>query len=305
MLLAALAYSCVKVEPINDNNTVVIVDDNPDDEGEIVEIPTMSVADFVFEEDDPDTKTMLTFIETGVRFTFIDGERLGLFPYAVENAPQMPFFLTGIDATTCTLKCPGFALKAGVDYGAYYPYDYTDDLQATAVPVNYTGQTQTSVDGSTFDLKADYLLANAKPQGGTCHFQMSHIGALVVIDVTAPQSGTYTELSLNSESPSFVTSGTMDVGQSITLPSDGKPAQGIVIANTTTSDTISLAIGGDSGIELTASQTYRFCLMVAPVNLSSATLTLKLKNSSSVEYSTSIAGKNFKQGYAYRYTCSF
>lgn len=307
LLVTALAYSCtVKEEPINDDNTItIVVDENPDGDG-IVEEPRMAVTDFAIEDGDPDTKTILTFIESGVRFTFIEGERLGIFPYAVENAPQMPFFLHAIDATTCSLDCPGFALTDGVNYGAYYPYDYTDRLKATDVPVNYTGQTQTSVDGTTFNINtADYLVANATPSGGGCLFKMSHIGSLVILDVTAPETDTYTELSLNSSSASFVTSGTLDVGQSITLPSDGKPAQGIEIANTTTSDKISLTIGSDSGIALTAGEIYRFCIMVAPVDLSSATVILKLKTSSDAEYSTVLTSKNFRQGYAYRYNCPF
>ena len=308
LLVAALACSCtVEEEPINDDSTITIVgDENPGEDDSIVDDTRMSVADFAIENDAPDTKTILTFLEKGVRFTFVDGERLGIFPYTVENAPQMPFFLNSIDATTFSLKCPGFALKDGVDYGAYYPYYPSYDITATSVPVNYTGQTQSSVDGSTFNISsADYLIANATPSGGGCFFKMSHIGSLVVIDATAPESNTYTELSLNSSSASFVTSGTINVGQSITLPSDGTPAQGIEIANTATSDKISLTLGSDSGLDLTANQTYRFCIMVAPVDLSSSTVTLKLKTSSGAEYSTILTSKNFRQGYAYRYNCTF
>ncbi len=291
LLLAALACSCsVKEDPS-------VAD---------VEEPRISVTDFAIENGDPDTKTILTFIETGVRFTFVDGECLGIFPYAVKNASQMPFYLNTIDATTCSMKCPGFALQAGVKYGAYYPYYPSYFITADAVPVNYTGQAQTSVDGTTFNIgTADYLVANATPADGTCFFRLSHIGSLVVMDVTAPETDTYTELSLNSSSAVFITGGTIDVGQSITLPGDGKPAQGITIANTTTSNKVALTLGGDSGIALTAGQTYRFCMMVAPVDLSASTVTLKLKTSSEAEFSTILTGKNLRQGYAYRYNCTF
>ena len=178
----------------------------------------------------------------------------------------------------------------------------------TQIPVDYTAQRQVSADGETFDISsADYLVANGiTPEDGACLFTMSHIGALVVMDVTFTEGGTFTELSLTSETTPFIQTGTIDLTQPITLSSDG-PAQGIAIDAEQTGTTVSLALGeAGEGLEIEAGQTVRFCMMVAPVNLKDpeSALTLSVTDVTGMPHSASVNPRNFKQGYAYRIACA-
>ncbi len=315
LLLAVLAYSCTtKEEPFQEDPASSLSDIALIDDGTIVYEPAVMVEDFILDDEaDPETKTVLTIDGSGAHFTFTTGDRIGVFPYTVSDAPQMPFTLKSSNASSCYFNCPGFSLKSGVRYAAYYPYDPTDRLSYTAVPVNYNSQWQPSATtpaastSSNFNISsADYLLAQAAPSGGACQFKMSHIGALVVMDVTIGQSATYTEISLNSSSASFIQTGTLNVGQTYTQGTNANPTQGIAITSTSTANKMALKLGSSSGsgIYLTAGQTYRFCMMVPPTNVNGI-VTIRLKDSSNVEHIAYVPGKNFLQGYAYRYTYSF
>ena len=310
LLLAVLAYSCTtKEEPFQEDPASSLSDIALIDDGSIVYEPAVIVDDFILDDEaDPETKTVLTIDGSGAHFTFTTGDRIGVFPYTVSDAPQMPFTLKSSNASSCYFNCPGFSLKSGVRYAAYYPYDPTDRLSYTAVPVNYTGQTQTTAKApgasdASFNISgADYLLAQAAPASGACQFKMSHIGALMVIDLTVLDTGTYTELSICSDNASFVTSGYLNVGQTYTAGTSSSPTQGIALTNTTTSKKVSLTLGSGGGISLTAGQTYRFCMMVYPIDLSGSLVTFKLKDSAGKYHHaiTPSMTKNFRQGYAYR-----
>lgn len=311
LLLAVFVYSCTtKENSFLETTASSATDIDLVDDGSIVYEPAVEVEDFILDnEAEPDTKTVLSFDSSAAHFTFTTGDRIGVFPYNVSGAPQMPFILKSSDAQSCYFNCPGFSLKSGVRYAAYYPYNPTDMLSYTAVPVNYTGQTQTTAKApgasdASFNISgADYLLAQATPENNACSFKMSHIGALVVMDVTVGQSATYTEISLNSSSASFIQTGTLNVGQSFTLGDRSHPTQGIAINGTPTSNKMTLTLGSGSGIYLTAGSTYRFCMMVPPTNVT-GTVTIRLKDSSGVEHIAYVGTKNLLQGYAYRYTCT-
>lgn len=268
------------------------------------------VEDFVLDNEDfPDTKTVLTIGNSGVTFKFANDDKLGVFPYNTTGAPQRLFTLKSSSASSCVFNGNGFALTAGTAYAAYYPFIDNANLAATSVNVSYADQTQTTAKApgasdASFNLGgADYLVSHASPVGNECNFKMSHIGALVVMDVTVGQSATYTELSLNSSSASFLQTGTLDLTQNINRPTDGTPTQGIAISSTYNANKMTLALGSGSGIYLTAGSQYRFCMMVPPTNVT-GTVTIRLKDNSNVEHIAYVPGKNLLQGYAYKYTCT-
>ncbi|MBR3743499.1 MAG: fimbrillin family protein [Bacteroidales bacterium] len=311
LLLAFIAYSCTTKEdsslenPASSVSDLVLVKD-----GSIVYEPSVMVEDFVLDNEDfPDTKTILTFIETGVTFKFANDDKLGVFPYNTTGALQRLFTLKSSSASSCVFNGNGFALTAGTAYAAYYPFIDNANLAATSVNVSYAGQTQTTAKApgasdASFNLGgADYLVSHASPVGNECNFKMSHIGALVVMDVTVGQSATYTELSLNSSSASFLQTGTLDLTQNINRPTDGTPTQDIEISSTYNANKMTLALGSGSGIYLTAGSQYRFCMMVPPTNVT-GTVTIRLKDDSNVEHIAYVGTKNLRQGYAYRYSCT-
>lgn len=292
--------------PASSVSDLVLVKD-----GSIVYEPSVMVEDFVLDNEDfPDTKTVLTIGNSGVTFKFANDDKLGVFPYNTTGAPQRLFTLKSSSASSCVFNGNGFALTAGTAYAAYYPFIDNANLAATSVNVSYAGQTQTTAKApgasdASFNLGgADYLVSHASPVGNECNFKMSHIGALVVMDVTVGLSATYTELSLNSSSASFLQTGTLDLTQNINRPTDGTPTQGIAISSTYNANKMTLALGSGSGIYLTAGSQYRFCMMVPPTDLTGTTVTIRLKEDSNVEHIAYVPAKDLRQGYAYRYSCT-
>ncbi|MBR5034945.1 MAG: fimbrillin family protein [Bacteroidales bacterium] len=289
LLTAAVSFSCTSVEePMQVERAR---------EGSTVFNPVAVITPFVL--DGPETKTALTIDETtGAKFTFVETDVLGVYPTFPEAGTQVAFEVKSISTDGVVFNGGGFGLKEGNEYSVYYPFtpDGCETIsQAEAYmqefPVDYSGQRQAKVDG-TFDIsKKDYLVAvGVEPADGVCTMNMSHVGALVVMDVTLTGSAkaTYESLTLASDSGLFTVDGAIDLTNGIDIDPDA------------TSDVITLALGTEtSGLKLKAGN-YRFCMMVAPVDMSDATLTLSLVDDEENVYSTTVAGRNFKAGKAYK-----
>lgn len=303
LLLATIAFSCSPKEEFVPSDKALTGD------GSIVYNPTATIESFILDE--PATKTVLAIDDvTGATFTFAEGDALGVFPTHLEIGNQMSFTVKSSSASSCTFNGGGFGLKEGQYYAAYYPYDSNNspadptefELEQiiSAIPVDYTNQRQTAVDGTFNISKTDYLVANnITPYEGACNFSMNHIGALVVMDVTLQGEGsaTYTELTLSNDKYNFVKTGFVNLFAS---PSSiDADAQG---------QTVSLALGKDvNGLRLAAGRTYRFCMMVAPIDLKTdpATVTISLVDkANSQSHSAVVPAKNFRAGYAYKYACT-
>ncbi len=286
LLLAAVAYSCTTKE----ESSKSLIND-----GSVVYNPTATVEDFIL--DGAKTKTVLTIDEsTGANFTFVEDDVLGVFPYDPEQGDQVRFTVKSSSADACVFNGHGYGLKAGQLYATYYPADLANAAaeMATKIPVDYTGQVQTASDGETFDISAaDYLVANGiTPENNECHFTMKHVGALVVMDVTFPEGGTFTEISLNAPSDVFVQTGTIDLTQ-----------ETVVVTPKTTANSAKLSLGGE-GVVIDPEQTVRFCMMIAPVDLSDAEVKLVAKNDAGEELFATVPSKNFQAGYAYKIACT-
>ncbi len=290
LLAAAVAYSCTSVEePIT-----------PSGEGSLFN-PTATIENFVL--DGPETKTLLEIDETtGANFKFTADDELGVFPLN-PIGQQFRFTVKNIDDETVTFSCTGWALDGNQTYSAYYPFNtaaYLDQDVVAAMPFDYTTQRQVAKD--VFDIsQTDYLSAAAvqPASSNSCHFTMSHVGALVVFDVTLTGEGSalYTGLTLGNDMYDFALTGDLNLTQSpATLSADEQGKE------------ITLALGkGNKGLRLEAGQTHRFCMMVPPTNLKeyvdmglNATVTLTLTDKNGDEYSATIPAKNFQAGKAYR-----
>lgn len=288
LLLAAVAFSCTTKEEASKS----LIND-----GSVVYNPTVAIA--AFEMDGPATKTVLSIDEsTGAKFTFVDGDALGVYPYDPEHGDQVRFTVKSQDATSCTFNGSGYGLMAGQLYAAYYPADLNNASadMVTQLPVDYTKQRQTSTDGTSFNIsETDYLVSNGiSPVNNTCDFTMSHLGALLVMDVTFAEAGNYKELKLTSTDAQFVRTGEVDLtAAAITVNPDASGAA-----------TLALGAEGGNGLSIRANQTVRFCMMVAPVNLKSSTVTITLTDSENVAHTGTFKNGNFKAGKAYLLTAS-
>ena len=267
---AAIAFSCTVEEPVKSDSMVFN--------------PTATVADFIL---DGATKTSFTVSDNNVTFAFEDDDILRIYPISPELGDGYRFTVKDNKGTSCVFDGGGFGLFEGLSYAAFYPG--SDDVvpDATEIPVDYTGQSMMAKEA--WDLSAvDYLVASIPAVEGTCNFSMKHIGALMVLDVTFEEAGSYNELSLTSDGTPFITNGTIDL-----------TADPIAVTGTDFAETITLALGNADGISVEAGETVRFIMMIAPVDMSNSTILMELKNGDDV-ICAEIEGKNYQAGKAFK-----
>ena len=270
---AAIAFSCTMEEPAQDNSVVMN--------------PTATIANFVF--DGPATKTTFALNDNVASFAFAASDVLRAYPVFPEVGDGIRFTVKGEPGTTCVFDGAGFGLYNGQKYAAYYPGG--DNVPAvTAVPVDFSAQSQPAANEWNLS-DVDFLYATGiEPANWACSFDMKHLGALLIMTVKFPQAGTFTKLTLES-SADFVTAGTVDL-----------TANEIAITPTATSKKIRLALGGDNGMAVEAGDEVTFYMMVPPVDMSNATLKIKLTDVNDVVLVKEGVGANFMAGHAIQIT---
>ena len=247
---------------------------------------TVSVEDFLPEIS---SRTAYTVDNTGFHFQWIDGDALGIYPI---GGDQVKFPISSGDGSaTAAFDGGSWALRSTYQYAAYYPFSESNYTTAqTALPVSYTGQTQ-SGNGTTDHLsKYDYLAsaATTPDDNGGVNLAMKHLGAFVRLQLTMPKADTFSSVVLESDGNKFVTAGTFNLQAST-------PA----ITSTATSSTYTVNLSNIS--TSAASEVITVYCMVAPADLSAANITVTVHGAEQTTYVATVTGKNFKAGSAYNF----
>lgn len=228
--------------------------------------------------------------ETGFQTVWAEGDVLGIYPI---GGDQVSFPLSdGVGTTTAQFDGGSWALRGTYKYAAYYPFStdcYTIDQ--TAIPVSYLGQVQTG-NNSTAHLAAYDFMAAAGTQpssNGSVDLQFNHVGCFLRMQLTMPNAGTYTSVSIETDGGSFTTQGTVNLAAAT-------PA----LSATATSEKLTLGLNNVTTTE--ANQTIVLYMMVAPGNLSTHTLTFTVEDDAENTYTKTAAGKNMVATYAYDYS---
>lgn len=146
----------------------------------------MTVSDFEFQSE---TRTV---VSTEGKFSWSKNDQVGVWPTldpTEEETPSQVLFTTQEGgARTATFTGSGWGLMPERTYYAYYPYskDVTATLFSGSYPNSYT-QVQ---DNSTSHLGAyDFMYAAATaPAQGNVAFQFHHLGSLMKLCVSVPES---------------------------------------------------------------------------------------------------------------------
>lgn len=245
-----------------------------------------------FEPDDAATKVTTAVSGSSISSTWDAGDKIGVFPDM--GGDQVSFTVSaGAGTGTCSFDGHGWALVSAAKYSAYYPFskeNYGDANAYKNVKVSYLGQAQTekgvfSVGGFDFlaCTGAEPVFDNPARPGGLCTFNFSHLGGLIILDVTFPQAAFISTLELACEGDLFPQTGVVDLSQDT-------PA----ITPTSMGNSLSLDLGGMS---VSAGQTVRFYMMCAPANLLAERPTVKATTTTGYEMTKQLSGsKNLKAG---------
>lgn len=222
--------------------------------------------------------------------TWAKGDIIGIFP---EEGYQEPFAIPDNQANQGSATFDGgyWALKDGLRYNAYYPFDkvnFESSNMKKTIPVNYEGQKQTGTAccvGSHAFTYSDWATAGE----GSVYFQFHHIGSLVVITLPIPATTTYSSLTIETENAIIPIKGTYDLTAKLTK--NQEPS--FVADASSLSKSITVELADFTGTVNTNATIY---MMLPPVDLSEKTLTLTLKATNGGSCVYSVKGKNVLKG---------
>lgn len=244
---------------------------------------TFTAPDFKYA---PSSRTNLTISNEGAEFSWSANDTVGIFP---NEGTQVGFSMAaGAGTKTASFDGGGWSLKSASTYAAYYPLRGEFYLDKRAIPLDYTGQTQTG-NASTAHLGAyDYMGAVAKtPEEGRVTFGFQHLGALVRLNLPVPDACTLTSVVLRSNDTPFITKGSLD----LTSPS-------LAVTSQERSHEYMISLKDISFTE--SNQTATIYFMLSPVDLSGKNVNVTVTCDgapSPLQYI--FAGQNFKSGLAY------
>lgn len=225
------------------------------------------------------------------QFTWADGDTLGVFP---EEGYQTAFPISAGAGTSTALFDGGqWALRANARYAAYYPFTHPmDQIQKTAIPVSYEGQTQNGNNSTAHLGQYDYIGSTytSVNSSGSAMFSLKHVGAMVKFTLTMPDAASYTSMTLSTSAGSFATKATYSLS-----------AGTFALTPTATSQVVELALKNISTTQYV--KTLTLYMFMAPGNYSDKAFTITLLNSTN-KYIATVTGKKFEAGKAYTITAT-
>lgn len=246
-----------------------------------------TASDFKYENN---SRTDFVISDSGAEFQWAENDTVGIFP---DLGSQVYFpMASGAGTKTAAFDGGGWALKSSSTYAAYYPFKGNIYLNKTKIPVSYVGQKQVG-NNSTEHLGAyDYMAAVAStPENGNVNFNFKHLGALVQISAIMPKPINVKTISININSEKIIVNGSLDL---------------------TTDELIITPIAKDKQIELKVEDielnennldltTY---IMLPPCDLSNEDMIIKITGDNNESYYSTITGKTFEKGKAYKLVCN-
>lgn len=249
---------------------------------------TFEVPDFE-EEALADTRMDVKVSSSGATFKWSEGDTLGVIP---DEGYQTAFPISdGTGTSSAEFDGGAWALRASVDYAAYYPFQHPmDAVNKRAIAVSYVGQCQLGNNNTAHLGGYDYLAApfTTVSANGNTTFTFAHMGALVRLRLYVPTADTYSFVTLKSNGAKFVTAGTIDL-------TSASPK----LATIATSNEVTLDLTGVNSKE--ADELITLYMMVAPANLSSAQIAVTLAGATK-NYLGNVTGKNYEAGIIYSHT---
>lgn len=230
--------------------------------------------------------------DNGFLITWASGDVIGIFP---REGYQEPFAIPSnqVNQKNATFDGGYWALKKGLAYNAYYPFDKKNFDSAdmkTKIPVTYIGQYQ---NGTSCNIGAfDYTYSDWKTvSDGAINFDFHHLGAIAVFSLPFPATTTYTKLTLSVDEALIPLKGTYDLtAEDVSIEPD----------KSSMSTSIDLDLNNCSGV---AGKIGTFYMMLPPMDLSNKEVVISLISSAGTTCTYLIDKTlNAKKGRLYRRT---
>ena len=227
--------------------------------------------EFVVETPNEEEMTRgLTYTGSAVPFAWALNDTVGIFP---DKGDQISFSMAnGVGTTTAKLDGGAWALKADAQYAAYSPFNRMNFLSTRQkIILDYTGQVETGIATSDHLGAYDFQAAPfTSADGGKLTFLFKRLSCILILRLTVPQAGTYTNVSVKAEENAFTTKAKLSLGETYTFTPETK------------SNTISLALKDVK--TTTANQVTDLLMMVAPFELTGKNIEVSLKGANGYLY---------------------
>ena len=250
------------------------------------EVETISATIKEFECDASEfSRTSITIEDDGPHYAWAVTDTIGIFP---SEGRQLEFSMaSGAGTTSATFTGGGWGLKSSSTYAAYFPLIGAYYLDATKIPVHYTGQKQDG-NGSTAHLgNYDYMVAPASGvNDGRISFNFERLGCLVQLKITMPQGGDLSSVTLMADDEVFVATG------AVSLTAAAPAIRSIKKSKTFTLEVENLITTAEEPVAT-------LYFMMAPVDFTDRTLTAMIKQNNGSCETITLTSKNFEAGKAY------
>jgi hypothetical protein len=256
----AILYSCTKGEEFNE----VI----PSESG-VYGFPASIVI-----EDDPATRA--TFSTNPFKYVFEIGDRINIWS---ESGTLLIYKVQSVkDNGRAEFTGGGYTLSEGETYFSSHPLIKTLDDDHTSLTTSYEGQAQAADNDADHIADYAYTYSSGTCSNGNTSFNYQYVCSFFLFNVTLPDALTLTELSITSTTEDFFSlSGKTNMETGEYIPGDKK------------SSTMTLKLGGDSGIQVSDKVLNAF-LSLAPCGASD--YVVRVKDSDGKVYSSPVIHKS-------------
>ena len=230
---------------------------------------------------DDDLLTKTDYDSDGNIFNWSEGDAVGIVSPEGSQL-KFPIRPAYYGQSSARFDGRGFALKANTEYSSYYPFIPDFELDPTAVPIAYTGQSMVG-DNSMGRLGLfAYIVAKGNaPSAGILDFSFQNIGSphryrLPVL------AGDYESLTLCVQNDEYILDGTIDLYAE-------SESELITIHPVTMADEISLDL---TGTNMATDGQLRCWMMMPPVNLEGDIIKMKLTATDGSSFIASVQGRD-------------
>lgn len=251
-------WTLIPIFMVSCTATEELLPTEPTSHDEIINKITVSTQDYHYENE----SRGITYTDNGAPFAWTEKDTLGIYP---DKGDQMSFSMAaGVGTASAQVDGGAWDLKANAWYSAYAPFNrwnFFNDREH--IMLDYTGQVEIGIANADHLAAYDFQAANdTHAANGRLDFALQRLNCILILRLTVPQPGTYTEVRLTADDEVFTTQAQLALGKEyVFTPVKKQKTVTLGLQDVTTTET---------------NQVADFLIMLAPVDLTNKTYTVSL-----------------------------